>query len=105
MPTKLRRIAVTEDPELARVLSVASLELPGLSDAALVKELAIRGARTLPVKSSDERMARIIAMTGARPARGNIQDYLRNRGPIGDVDSNDPNPLSRVLDEMREDKI
>lgn len=105
MPTKLRRIAVTEDPELAQVLSVASRELPGLSDAALVKELVFRGARTLPVKASDERMARIIAKTGARPARGDIREYLRNREPLGKPDPDDPNPLSRILDEMREDRV
>ncbi|MBK5233889.1 MAG: hypothetical protein JJE13_13030 [Thermoleophilia bacterium] len=104
MPTKLRRIAVTEDPELAQALSRASKELPGLSDAALVKELALRGAGTLPVNGSDERIARIIAKTGAKPARGDIREYLRNNPP-GEPDPEDPNKLSRILDEMREDKI
>lgn len=104
MPTKLRRIAVTEDPELAQALSRASRELPGLSDAALVKELALRGARALPVKGTDERIARIIAKTGARPARGNLRQYLRDN-PLGPANPNDPNPLSRALEEQREERF
>lgn len=104
MPTKHRRIAVTEDPELAEALRVASSELPGLSGAALVRELALRGARALPVKALDERVGRIIAQTGARPARGNLQEYLRNHRPVK-LDLDDPNALSRALDKQREDKI
>ena len=105
MPTKFRRIAVTEDPELSRALRGASRELPGLSDAALVRELAMRGARTLQVDPAQERLERLIERTGARPPRGNIQDYLRNRGPVTEPDPDDPNPASRILDELREDKI
>ncbi len=104
MPTNYRRIAVTEDPELAEALRNASGELPGLSGAALVRELALRGARTLPVKAADQRVGRIIAQTGARPARGNLQEYLRNNRPVK-LDLDDPNALSRALDEQREDKI
>ena len=47
MPTKLRRIAVTEDSDLASALRSASKLLPGLSAAALVKRLAIIGAKAL----------------------------------------------------------
>ena len=105
MPTKLRRIAVTEDPELAQALSIASRELPEMSDAALVKELALRGARTLPVRGADERIARIIARTGAQPARGNLGEYLRNNPLGGSYDPKDPNPLSRALQEQREERF
>ena len=105
MPTKLRRIAVTEDTELAEALRKASRVLPGLSSAALVKELAMRGSRSLPVDGPSERMERLIARTGARPARGDIREYLRNRPLIGPVDPEDPYALSRALQEQREDKI
>lgn len=105
MPTKHRRIAVIEDPELAEALKRASYALPGLSDAALVKELTLRGAKSLTPSSADERMARIIARTGASPARGNIAEYLRNRPLPGRVDENDPYALSRALDEQREDRL
>lgn len=105
MPTKHRRIAVTEDPELAEALRHASSELPGLSSAALVKELAIRGARTLPVDAGEEKMARIIARTGAAPARGNLQEYLRTREKPAPINPDDPNALSRILDDQRQDRI
>ncbi len=46
MPTRHRRIQVTEDPELTRALREAAPHLPaGLSRSALVRELAIAGAR------------------------------------------------------------
>jgi hypothetical protein len=104
MPTKLRRIAVTEDPDLALALSRASKELPGLSDAALVKELALRGAGTLSVNGSDERMSRIVEATGARPARGNLSEYLR-RNPPAPSDPAAPNGLSRALQEQRQERF
>lgn len=105
MPTKLRRIAVTEDPELAEVLRRASREMPGLSSAALVKELAMRGSRTLPLSASSERMERLIARTGAKPARGDLREYLRSRPPLKPVDPDDPYGLTDALREQREDKI
>ena len=105
MPTKHRRIAVTEDPELSRALREASRELPGLSDAALVRELAMRGARTLPVDPAQERLERLIERTGARPPRGNIQDYLRSRDDLDHAPVTSGPTLSETLDELREDKI
>lgn len=105
MPTKFRRIAVTEDPELSRALRGASRELPGLSDAALVRELAMRGARTLPVNPAQERLERLIERTGARPPRGNIQDYLRSRDDLDHAPVTSGPTLSETLDELREDKI
>lgn len=105
MPTKFRRIAVTEDPELSRALRGASRELPGLSDAALVRELAMRGARTLPVDPAQERLERLIERTGARPPRGNIQDYLRSRDDLDHAPVASGPTLSETLDELREDKI
>jgi hypothetical protein len=48
MPTRHRRIQVTEDPELTRALRSAAPHLPpGLSRSRQVRELAIAGARHL----------------------------------------------------------
>jgi hypothetical protein len=48
MPTRYRRIQVTEDPELARALRSVARHLPfGLPRSRLVRELAIEGARRL----------------------------------------------------------
>ena len=79
--------------------------MPGLSDAALVRELAMRGARTLPVNPAQERLERLIERTGARPPRGNIQDYLRSRDDLDHAPVTSGPTLSETLDELREDKI
>jgi hypothetical protein len=105
MPTKHRRIAVTEDPELAETLRRASAELPGLSSAALVRELAMRGSKTLPIDPGEERIARMIERTGARPARGDIREYLASRGTPQPIDSDDPHALTKVLEEQREERF
>jgi hypothetical protein len=48
VPTRHRRIQVTEDPELTRALRSAAPHLPpGLSRSRQVRELAIAGARHL----------------------------------------------------------
>jgi hypothetical protein len=104
MPTKLRTIVVPEDPDLAEALARAAKELPGLSEAALVKELALRGARTLRPTDPDERISRIIARTGAQPARADIQSYLRENPP-GPVDPAEPTPGTNALQEQRAERL
>jgi hypothetical protein len=105
MPTKYRRIAVTEDPELAEALRRASGDLPGLSSAALVRELALRGSKTLPVDAGEERLARLIERTGARPAQGDIRKYLAKRERSQPVDPGDPYAVSDALQEQREERF
>ncbi len=58
MPTRYSRIAVTKDPELAAALEQAAPYLPGKRGAALVRELALRGAETV-VREEEERKAAI----------------------------------------------
>lgn len=58
MPTRYPRIAVTKDPELAAALEQAAPYLPGKRGAALVRELALRGAETV-VREEEERKAAI----------------------------------------------
>jgi hypothetical protein len=105
MPTKLRRIAVTEDPDLSAALRRAALVYPGLSRAGLVRELALRGARQLSDESGDDPLQRILERTGAEPPRGDITEYLRGRQDLARPDPDDPHPLTKYLDEMREDSI
>lgn len=60
MPTRYRRIQVTEDPELTRALRSAAPHLPrGLSRSRQVRELAIAGARHMAgaARSEGERRA------------------------------------------------
>jgi hypothetical protein len=59
VPTRYRRIQVTEDPELAGALRAAAPYLPaGLSRARQVRELALVGARQIveaPFSEQDRR--------------------------------------------------
>lgn len=81
VPTKLRRIAVTVDTELEAALALARPVFPG-SDAALVRELALRGAADLG--SSTVRRLEFLRRTGARPATGRLADLPEPAGPVGD---------------------
>jgi len=47
MPTKLPRIAVTKDAELAAALAVVRGQFEGVAEARIVRDLAIRGAEAL----------------------------------------------------------
>jgi hypothetical protein len=63
MPTRYRRIQVTEDAELARALRESATRLPrGLSRAGQVRELAIAGARALGGESivSEQRRGELV---------------------------------------------
>ncbi|MGK2956544.1 MAG: hypothetical protein ACSLFI_12865 [Solirubrobacterales bacterium] len=105
MPTKLRRIAVTEDPELAEVLVRAALVLPGRSSAALLKELALRGADSLESGAdSNPKLQRVLAMPGVRPASGTFKDFLRERGEIEIPAGAGPYRGTKALEQEREER-
>jgi hypothetical protein len=105
MPTSYRRIAVSEDPELAEALARASRLLPGRSDGALVKELALRGAGSLLADDNLEALGRILARTGAEPPRSNPNEILRANPPREVAVPSDPDPLTRALEEQREERL
>jgi hypothetical protein len=84
VPTRHRRIQVTEDRELRRALRSAAPHLPsGLSRAAQVRELAIAGARHLsegPQTEGERRalLERLAARFDEREAAGIDWDRLRD---------------------------
>jgi len=57
MPTRHRRISVTNDPELDEAITLARPLLNGAPDATIVRELAIRGAQALTADSVSRRDA------------------------------------------------
>jgi hypothetical protein len=83
MPTRHRRIQVTEDPELARALRSAAAYLPpGLSRSRQVRELAIAGARHLADDPESEatrhRLLERMARRFAQPETAGVDwDLLR----------------------------
>jgi hypothetical protein len=102
MPTKLRRIAVTEDSELASALRSASDALPGLSDAALVKQLAIIGARTVSERPPNEHLEQILKIPGARlPSRplGPLLDEIASLPKVSSAE------VDRILEEERTERF
>jgi hypothetical protein len=101
VPTKLRRIAVTVDPGLAAALEDARKELPDKSDAALVKELALRGSRAGGGAQASSALERILARPGVRlPSRklGTVLSKLRDEPGL------DPQELDRAIEEDRADR-
>ncbi|MCB0831819.1 MAG: hypothetical protein KDB54_06785 [Solirubrobacterales bacterium] len=106
MPSKYRRIAVVEDPELAEALRWAETRIKSRSDASLLRELAIRGAASLRQETPmSPGLRRILAIPGARPAEGDIRQTLRSRPPVKLPDGSEPDAYSRALDAEREERI
>jgi len=102
--TKYKRIGVIRDPELDRALA----ETHGLLDdgetrsaATQVRALALRGARTLEEQNRSElsEAQRVLRdKYGARPATG---DLLEDLPPLGEVDPDDPTPMTDALNWVR----
>jgi len=83
VPTRHRRIQVTEDPELARAMRAAAPHLPrGLSRSRQVRELALAGARQIvrdPYSATDRRvlLERLAARFSEPETSGLDWDALR----------------------------
>ncbi|HEV7769416.1 MAG TPA: hypothetical protein VGO66_02030 [Solirubrobacterales bacterium] len=105
MPTKHRRIALTADPELEAAIAAARREFGDAPDSRLVRELAIRGSRDL----EPDRMAQIRAefeAEGVEWPKESMGEYLHRVGPpAGEVDPSDPYRATRILQELREDRV
>lgn len=100
MPTKLRRIAVTVDSRLAAAIEDARREQPGKSEAALLKELALRGA-TGSVGSGSAALERILSRPGVRLPQRRLDTVLSRLGPRASLD---PAKLKEALEEERSER-
>jgi len=101
MPTKLRRIAVTVDPGLAAALQEARKRAPGKSDAALVKELALRGSQTGGRGQSSSALERILARPGVRLPSRKLETVLSR---LDESQRFDTGTIDRILEEDRTDR-
>ena len=104
MPTKHRRIALTTDPELTAAIAAARRELGDMPESRLVRELALRGARDLRPDDT----ARVIAefeREGVEWPKESLAEALKRQPPLGPVDPDDPYRATRILQELREDRI
>lgn len=104
MPTKHRRIALTTDPELTAAIAAARRELGDMPESRLVRELALRGAREL----GPDNTAKVIAefeREGVEWPKVSMAEALEAAGPLPPVDPDDPYRATRILQELREDRV
>ena len=68
MPTKYRRIPVTNDPELADALARVRSQFEGAPTAKVVHDLAVKGAQALELeqRSGDEAIERLVTLSTER---------------------------------------
>lgn len=106
MPTKHRRIAVVEDPELKKALTRASSQFPGSSSAGLLRRLAMLGAETLEEpQGPPTKLERLLSRPGVRPARGNLKEFLAKHGDRSVPEGADPLRGTKALEEQREERL
>lgn len=74
MPTRHRRIPVTNDPELAEALARVEQFFAGAPAARIVRDLALRGARDLE-RERTERAEAIERLVEVASRRRNLVDW------------------------------
>lgn len=104
MPTKHRRIALTTDPELTAAIAAARHELGDMPESRLVRELALRGARELRPDDTAKAIAEF-EREGVEWPKESMAEALDRLGPLGPVDPDDPYRATRILQELREDRV
>jgi hypothetical protein len=105
MPTKHRRIALTVDPELEAAIAAARHELGEMPESRLVRELALRGSENIQPDDTAQALARLKRIAVSWPEES-MGAYLRRVGlPPGEIDPDDPYPMTRILEEIREDRV
>jgi hypothetical protein len=105
MPTKHPRIAVVRDPQLDAALERAAQVLGDKhSTAALLRELALLGAQSLPSSKWVQTMERMRAL-GLQPAQLPPGDVVARMASMGPVDPDNPTPATDALEYMRADRV
>ncbi len=97
---------MVEDEQLRGAMARSKRLLPGRSSAALLRELAVRGAAALEAEATESPGAkRILAMPGVRAPKGDLRTFLREHRPAKLPEGSDPYALSKALDEQREERF
>lgn len=106
VPARHPRIAVVADPELQLALDrAATVHGRHRSRAALLRELALAGAATLPEQDRADLLARLASRHGVRPPRARLSDLVDRVAEMGPPDSDDPRPGQRALEEQRAERL
>ena len=105
MPTSLPRLALTRDPELDYALRRAHRLLgEDRSTASIARELILRGAHDLTAPGSSDIDAWLTRL-GATEATLSTAELLAEAAEMPPYDPADPWPVSRALQEQREDRL
>lgn len=97
---------MVEDESLREAMARSKRLLPGRSSAALLRELAIRGAAALEDEAAESPgLKRILAMPGVRPPKGDIHAFLRENPPAKLPEGSDPRAVSKALEKQREERF
>jgi len=105
VPTNHPRIAVVRDSELDAALEHAAQVLgEKRSSAALLRELALLGAHSLPSSEWVRTMERMRAL-GLQPAQLPPGDVVARGLAMGPVNPDDPTPATDALEYVRADRI
>lgn len=105
LATKHRRIALTVDPELESAIAAARRELGEMPESRLVRELALRGSEDIRPDDTERALAELKKIAVSWPEES-MGAYLRRVGlPPGEIDPDDPYRMTRILEEIREDRI
>ncbi len=92
---------MTVDPGLAAALQKARLESPGKSDAALVKDLALRGSRASTEDQTNSALERILARPGVRLPSTKLKSVISK---LDEGRRLDTETIDRILEEERAER-
>jgi hypothetical protein len=102
--TKHRRIALTVDPELESAIVAARRELGEMPESRLVRELALRGSKDIPLDETARAIAELRA-AGIEWPKESMAEVLDRLPPLEPLDPDDPHAGTRILEELREDRV
>jgi hypothetical protein len=100
--TKHPRIAVTRDPELDAALRRAGATLGDRPAATLVRDLALRGAASLPPSPPSDALRELIEEHGGRLAARSLTAQLDEGGTRAAVDHE--RAATRALEDLRAER-
>jgi hypothetical protein len=92
------------DPELESAIVAARRELGEMPESRLVRELALRGSKDIPLDDTARAIADLKA-AGVEWPKESMAEVLDRLPPLGPVDPDDPYAMSRTLEELREDRV
>ena len=72
----------------------------------MLREMALRGAASLEEEQRiSPGLKRILELPGVKPPKGSLLGYLEEHPPVRLPDDSGTNPVSKALQEQREDRV